>query len=127
MTIKKNPIICINWFDVFIDILSKYLHISRLAGFSYPCSCEEQCSKMAQPACPIKKDFRGQCKDCRFRRCETLAKMVRAYVISPIKTKPSGKDTDGLIKKEEKKVIALIKVLTKIFEEESLIDSEVIA
>ena len=82
---------------------------------------------MALPVCPIKKDSRDQCKDCRFRRCETLAKMVRAYVISPIKTKPSGKDTDGLIKKEEKKVIALIKVLTKIFEEESLIDSEVIA
>ena len=54
--------------------------------------------------------------------------MVRAYVISPIKTNPSGigKDTDDLIKKEEKKVIALIKVLTKISEEESLIDSEVI-
>ena len=83
---------------------------------------------MAQPVCPITKDSRRRCKDCRFRRCETLAKMVRAYVISPIKTKPSGigKDTDGLIKKEEKKVIALIKVLTKIFEEESLIDSEVI-
>ena len=53
--------------------------------------------------------------------------MVEAYVTSSIKTKHSGnKGTDGLIKKEGKKVIALIKVLTKIFEEESLIDLKVI-
>ena len=47
----------------------------------YPCKCPEDCKRQENINCAITKTTRAVCKYCRFVRCQTLAGMVKKWVV----------------------------------------------
>ena len=77
----------------------------RRAGFEYSCKCIEGCIQKQEAICLINKVTRNFCKYCRYLRCQDLAGMSKAWVVSAhmptVEKNPKSIKQDG--KKEGKK------------------------